>query len=245
VVSSNGSKSDERQVWVKSGPVMLQGVLHVPVNPQSIVLFAHGSESTYNSPRNLSVVRTLSAAGLATLLIDLLTPDEDASDQQKRRLRFDIRLLSKRLYGVIDWLLRQPETQKLQIGCFGVGTSAAAALVAAADHPELISAIVSRGGRPDLAGPALPRVGAPTLLIVGEKDLSVLALNRAALAALTVEKRLMTIPGATHLFEEPSALEQTTCLALQWFNRYLALRDTTAGAKASLQPQRSQRPQRG
>jgi dienelactone hydrolase len=241
-VSSNGSKSDERQVWVKSGPVMLQGILHVPANAQHIILFAHGSESSYNSPRNVCVARTLTGAGLATLVIDLLTPDEDASDQQKRRLRFDIRLLSKRLYGAIDWLLRQPETQKLPIGCFGVGTSAAAALVAAADHPELISAIVSRGGRPDLAGPALPRVSAPTLLIIGEKDLSVLALNRAALAALTAEKRLVIIPGATHLFEESGALEQTTRLALQWFNRYLTAHTTSTGAPASLQPQRSQRP---
>jgi dienelactone hydrolase len=159
---------------------------------------------------------------LATLLIDLLAPAEAAVDAQSAHLRFDIGLLTERLIGATDWLAQQPDTRALRIGYFGASTGAAAALVAAAARPALVGAVVSRGGRPDLAGPALARVQAPTLLIVGGDDVPVIEMNQAALAHLRCEKRLVIIPGATHLFEEPGALTEVARLACEWFERYLA-----------------------
>jgi dienelactone hydrolase len=169
----------------------------------------------------------LDEARLATLLIDLLTPDEEAIDARTAHLRFDIRLLAERLVGATDWLRQQPETRDLRIGYFGASTGAGAALVAAAERPHLVGAVVSRGGRPDLAGPALARVRAPTLLIVGGKDVSVIELNQAALAQLRCEKRLVIVPGATHLFEEPGALDVVARLAREWFERHLVRAETS------------------
>jgi putative phosphoribosyl transferase len=168
------------------------------------------------------VAQLLNHAKLATLLVDLLTPEEEVVDLQTAQLRFDIELLAKRLVGVTDWLTQTPETRQLRIGYFGASTGAGAALVAAAERPELVGAVVSRGGRPDLAGFALTRVRAPTLLIVGGNDVQVIALNRGALAHLHCEKQLVIVPGATHLFEEPGALDQVALLARDWFERHLA-----------------------
>jgi putative phosphoribosyl transferase len=208
-------------VRVRAGPVALEGNLGLPDGARGIVLFAHGSGSSRLSPRNRYVARLLNEAGLATLLVDLLTPEEEAVDVQTAHLRFDIELLAERLVGATDWLGRRPDTRDLAIGYFGASTGAAAALVAAAARPDAVSAIVSRGGRPDLAGRALALVRAPTLLIVGENDVMVVELNRAAFARLQCEKRLAIVPGATHLFEEPGALEQVARLAREWFERYL------------------------
>jgi putative phosphoribosyl transferase len=212
----------ERLVRVAAGPVMLDGNLSVPEGARGIVLFAHGSGSSRLSPRNRHVAQLLNQATLATLLVDLLTSDEEAVDRQTAQLRFDIGLLAERLVGVTDWLAENPETRHLRIGYFGASTGAGAALVAAAERPDAVGAVVSRGGRPDLAGSALTRVRAPTLLIVGGNDVQVIALNRAALAQLRCEKQLVIVPGATHLFEEPGALEQVALLARNWFERHLA-----------------------
>jgi dienelactone hydrolase len=212
----------ERRVAVTAGSVTVEGDLHIPVKARGIVLFAHGSGSSRLSPRNRYVARVLREAGLATLLIDLLTADEEADDTRTAKYRFDILLLADRLVGATDWLGRQPETGDFSIGYFGASTGAAAALVAAAERSDVIRAVVSRGGRPDLAGPALSRVQASTLLIVGGADIPVLGLNRQALEQLgTAEKRLRVIPGATHLFEEPGALEEVAQLAADWFVRSL------------------------
>ncbi|HEU4752770.1 MAG TPA: alpha/beta fold hydrolase, partial [Armatimonadota bacterium] len=186
------------------------------------VLFAHGSGSSRHSPRNQFVARELNRAGLGTLLMDLLTPEEEAVDLRTRHLRFDIGFLADRLGEATEWLERYEATQGLPIGYFGASTGAGAALVAAAQHPERVEAVVSRGGRPDLAGPALPGVQAPTLLIVGGADYPVIEMNRAALAHLRVpEKELRIVPGATHLFEELGALEEVARMAVEWFTRYL------------------------
>ena len=174
------------------------------------------------SPRNRYVAQLLNQARLATLLLDLLTAQEEAIDLRTARLRFDIGLLAERLVGATDWLLEHPQTRELQIGYFGASTGAAAALVAAAERLDEVAAIVSRGGRPDLAGPRLPQVRAPTLLIVGGNDVQVIELNRAAFAQLRCEKQLVIVPGATHLFEEPGALDDVARLAREWFQRYLA-----------------------
>jgi putative phosphoribosyl transferase len=219
---------DERPVRVSAGPVELEGNLGVPDGAEGIVLFAHGSGSGRHSPRNRYVARALREANLATLLIDLLTPDEEEVDLRTGHLRFDIGLLAERLAGATDWLLRNPDTQDLRIGYFGASTGAGAALVAAAERPEAVGAVVSRGGRPDLAGDALPLVEAPTLLIVGGNDVPVIGMNEEALERLRAEKRLEIVPGATHLFEEPGALEEVARLAAGWFARYLA-RDAGAG----------------
>jgi dienelactone hydrolase len=219
----------ERLVWVAAGPVMLEGVLCVPQGAQGIVAFAHGSGSSRLSPRNRFVARQLRAAGLATLLFDLLIPAEEAIDEQTRQLRFDIGLLAERLVGATDWLTQQPAVGQLRIGYFGSSTGAAAALIAAAERPYVAGAVVSRGGRPDLAGRALERVRAPTLLIVGGDDAPVIDLNRAALAHLRVEKELAIVPGATHLFVEPGTLEQVAALAGRWFARHLADRQQIVG----------------
>ncbi|MCL5025847.1 MAG: dienelactone hydrolase family protein [Chloroflexi bacterium] len=211
----------ERSVRVLAGRVTLDGNLGVPANPRGVVLFAHGSGSGRFSPRNRYVAQELRAAGLATLLIDLLTADEEVVDAQTRHLRFDIPLLAERLVGATDWLLDNPDTRDLSIGYFGASTGAGAALVAAVERPDAVGAIVSRGGRPDLAGDALARVRAPTLLIVGGYDLQVITINREALKVLPGENKLAIVPGATHLFEEPGALEEVTRLAREWFLDHL------------------------
>jgi dienelactone hydrolase len=203
------------------GDVTLEGDLGLPLRPKGIVLFAHGSGSGRRSPRNQYVARVLQMGGLATLLFDLLTPEEEEIDLRSGHLRFNIGLLANRVVGATDWLAGNPDTGQLKPGYFGASTGAAAALVAAAKRPEIVGAIVSRGGRPDLAGSALSRVTAPTLLIVGGNDPQVLELNRTALAALPVEKQLVIVPGATHLFEESGALEQVASLAREWFERHL------------------------
>ena len=206
---------------IPAGRQTLDGTLRIPANAQGVVLFAHGSGSSRHSPRNRFVASVLQQAGLATLLLDLLSPDEESVDVRTAELRFSIGLLAERLLQATDWLVRQPQLEKLQFGYFGASTGAAAALVAAADAPRHAAAVVSRGGRPDLAGPALVRVQAPTLLIVGGGDDVVIELNREALEQLRCEKRLEIIPGATHLFEEPGALEQVAGLAREWFQLHL------------------------
>jgi putative phosphoribosyl transferase len=212
---------EEHPVKVSADPVELEGNLGVPEGARSVVLFAHGSGSGRHSPRNRYVAQVLQRAGLATLLIDLLTPEEEEVDLRTGHLRFDIGLLAERLAGATDWLMENPDTSNLRIGYFGASTGAGAALVAAAERPEAVGAIVSRGGRPDLAGDALYRVKAPTLLIVGGNDVPVIGMNEEALRQLRAEKELKIVPGATHLFEERGALEEVARLAADWFARYL------------------------
>ena len=189
----------------------------MPEKAAGLVIFAHGSGSSRHSSRNRSVARQLNAGGLATLLMDLLTADEERIDLRSRHLRFDIEMLAGRLVQAAEWAGSQPGTSDLTIGYFGASTGGGAALVAAANHPERIGAVVSRGGRPDLAGSALPRVTAPTLLIVGGEDQPVIQMNEEAMRALRTEKRLEIVPGATHLFEEPGTLERVAELARTWF----------------------------
>ena len=212
--------NNEKIVHV-TGAATLEGNLAMPPGARGVVLFAHGSGSSRHSPRNRYVAGVLQEAGLATLLIDLLTPDEEVIDERTRHLRFDIPLLAERLVDAIDWLADNPETAGLPVGMFGASTGAGAALVAAPERPERIFAVVSRGGRPDLAGEALPQVQAPTLLIVGGNDLAVIGLNRRALAMLRCEKQLEIVPGASHLFEEPGTLEAVAGLARDWFEKYV------------------------
>jgi putative phosphoribosyl transferase len=214
----------EREVRISAGPVELEGILDIPEGAQGIVLFAHGSGSGRHSPRNRYVAGALREAGLATLLIDLLTPEEEEVDLRTRRLRFDIGLLADRLAGATDWLAQEPDTQDLRVGYFGASTGTGAALVAAAKRPDAVGAVVSRGGRPDLAGEALSRVLAPTLLIVGGEDEPVIGMNREATKQIRAEKRLEVVPGATHLFEEPGKLEEVARLAAGWFACYLGQR---------------------
>jgi len=201
--------------------IVLQGELTLPRNPGGLVLFAHGSGSSRHSPRNRHVAELLHDVGLATLLFDLLAPHEDSECGYKRELRFDIELLAERLRAATDWVARHPETRTLRLGYFGASTGAAAALVAAAEPACPVRAIVSRGGRPDLAGPALARVRTPTLLIVGSEDEPVLSLNRAAARELAGEHELDVIPGAGHLFEEPGALDLVAATAARWFVQHL------------------------
>jgi pimeloyl-ACP methyl ester carboxylesterase len=198
--------------------VSLEGMLEIPEGARAIVLFAHGSGSSRHSPRNAFVARALNRAGFGTLLFDLLTPREDARGASGPR--FDIDLLADRLVGATDWLVRQPEGRGLRVGYFGASTGAAAALVAAARRPKAVSAVVSRGGRPDLAGDSLPRVEAPTRLIVGEEDREVLGLNEWARARIPMCD-LAVVPGATHLFEEPGTLQQAANHAASWFRKFL------------------------
>lgn len=206
---------------IPSGRLTLQGELIVPTAAKAIVLFAHGSGSSRHSPRNQQVVRTLRHAGLGTLLFDLLTAQEEELDMKMRHLRFDINLLADRLSDATDWVAGRSDLQHLGIGYFGASTGAAAALVAAARQGEKVRAVVSRGGRPDLAGPALSQVKAATLLIVGERDEAVVGLNEQALARLSCVKEMKIVPDATHLFEEPGTLEEVARLASEWFARNL------------------------
>ena len=201
--------------------VELSADLEVPDRAKGVVLFAHGSGSGRLSPRNRFVAKVLRQAGLATLLMDLLTPLEEDEERWTAHLRFDIRLLSRRLVAATDWLHAQSRTAGLRLGYFGASTGAAAALTAAVDRPRAVKAVVSRGGRPDLAGPILSRVRAPTLFIVGGLDAAVLSLNEEALAMIPAEKKLEIVPGATHLFEEPGTLEKVAGLAGRWFARHL------------------------
>ncbi|MFW6149946.1 MAG: dienelactone hydrolase family protein [Chloroflexota bacterium] len=207
------------QISVDGG--IVEGDLTVPEAARGLVLFAHGSGSSRHSPRNRYVADVLHEAGLATLLFDLLTVGEERRDMETMEFRFDIGLLAQRLLRATDWVLANEGLEKLPLGYFGASTGAAAALVAAAQRPDVAKAIVSRGGRPDLAESSLANVRAPTLLIVGGHDSQVLALNRDALARLRAEKELSVVPGATHLFEEPGALEHVARLAKEWFSQHL------------------------
>jgi putative phosphoribosyl transferase len=213
--------STKRSVRISVGDVALEGDLVLPERPRGVVLFAHGSGSSRHSRRNRWVASHLQGAGFATLLMDLLTTREEAIDIRTAELLFDIALLADRLVAAIDWLREDSTTSHLRIGCFGASTGAGAALVAGAERPDDVAAVVSRGGRPDLAGSALERVRAPTLLIVGALDTVVIRLNREAMARLPVEVRLEIVPGATHLFEEPGTLDEVARLATDWFDRSL------------------------
>ncbi|HEV8353744.1 MAG TPA: alpha/beta fold hydrolase [bacterium] len=211
----------EREVKIPVREATLDGDLTVPAAARGIVLFVHGSGSSRHSPRNRFVAETLKDAGLATLLFDLLTPQEEAVDLTTREHRFDINLLAGRLGSAAEWMEQQAEGRSLRIGYFGSSTGGGAALVEAAAHPERVGAVVSRGGRPDLAGAALPKVQAPTLLIVGGRDDVVSRLNREAMAQMRCEVKLEIIPGATHLFEEPGTLDEVARLASAWFVQHL------------------------
>jgi dienelactone hydrolase len=207
-------------VEVPARDAILEGDLVLPERASGVVLFAHGSGSSRHSPRNRQVAGTLNQTGMGTLLVDLLTPAEEEADRFTGIHRFDIDLLTPRLIAAIHWLRAGPAAS-VRIGLFGASTGAAAALAAAVERPEDVSAVVSRGGRPDLAGPYLRRVEAPTLLIVGGADPVVLELNEHALEVLPGERRLVIVPGATHLFEQPGALEEVARRAAEWFTRYL------------------------
>jgi putative phosphoribosyl transferase len=213
--------SSERPVSIGLAKATLEGDLGLPPQASGIVLFAHGSGSSRHSPRNRFVAETLQSQGIATLLMDLLTTSEEEIDRRTALLRFNISLLARRLAGATTWALRQPDLRGLSVGYFGASTGAAAALVAAAQLPSTVAAVVSRGGRPDLAGDALGSVAAPTLLIVGGDDGPVIDLNEQALRELGCsEKKLFIVPGATHLFEEPGALEEVARVAADWFSRH-------------------------
>jgi putative phosphoribosyl transferase len=225
--------SEEQLVHISAGGVELEGNLAIPPGALGVVAFAHGSGSSRHSPRNRFVAETLRQRKLATLLFDLLTTKEERLDEQTARFRFDIPLLAARLVYAAAWLNSHPETQHLPIGYFGASTGAAAALVAAAAAPHNVRAIVSRGGRPDLAGPELHRVKVPTLLIVGGNDQGVIELNHQALDKLDCEKRMEIIPGATHLFEEPGALAAVAKIAGEWFEQWIPARPPTARLRES------------
>src|SRR6266550_3219267 len=205
------------EVQIQAGPAALSGNLSIPEKATALVLFVHGSGSSRHSPRNQFVARTLNNAGLGTLLFDLLTPEEEAIDARTAELRFNIKLLAERLVHATNWAKQQQETRSLRIGYFGSSTGGGAALVAAAEGPQDVGAVVSRGGRPDLAGEALPKVQVPTLLIVGGDDDIVIELNEQARDRMRCEVKLEIVAGATHHFEEPGALEQVAKLASDWF----------------------------
>jgi putative phosphoribosyl transferase len=221
----------DRLVTIPVDSVSLEGNLGIPAGAEGIILFAHGSGSSRHSPRNRFVAQTLRQGGLATLLMDLLTADEEAIDMRTQRLRFDIALLARRLVGIVDWLATNEDSKALNIGLFGSSTGAAAALIAAKERPELIHAVVSRGGRPDLAAAWLPEVKAPTLLIVGGQDFPVIGVNEHALSKLRSEKEFEIVPGATHLFVEPGALEKVAISARDWFLQHLT--SASAARRAS------------
>ncbi len=211
----------EHAVAVTAGSATLEGDLLVPADASAIVLFAHGSGSGRHSPRNRHVADVLNGAGLGTVMIDLLTPDEEREDEQTMRLRFNINLLANRICAALSWLHEDEATRHLCVGVFGASTGAAAALIAAAEQPQHVDAVVSRGGRPDLAAAYLERVRAPTLLIVGGDDREVIEMNREAYALLGFEKAMHIVPGATHLFEEPGTLEEVARVAADWFRKHL------------------------
>jgi putative phosphoribosyl transferase len=218
-----------REVPVEIAPgITAPAFLGLPEKAQGLVLFAHGSGSSRYSPRNRFVAELLNAGDVATLLFDLLTPEEEAIDRYTAELRFDVGLLAKRLEAATLWAGRQPPLRGLSAGYFGASTGAAAALIAAAALPDTVSAVVSRGGRPDLAGEHLRAVRAPTLMIVGGADEVVLQLNQRALAMMRAERDLVVIPGATHLFEEPGALDQVARLSRAWFQRYLVKKEASS-----------------
>ncbi|HEY3041929.1 MAG TPA: alpha/beta hydrolase [Pyrinomonadaceae bacterium] len=217
--SAQAAIARARDVQIRSGTVMLQGDLSIPAGAQGVVLFAHGSGSSRHSPRNQFVARTIREAGVGTLLFDLLTKEEEAVDLRTGHLRFDIGLLAQRLIDATYWL--KGDLSHLSVGFFGSSTGGGAALVAAAELGENVGAVVSRGGRPDLAGDALPQVTCPTLLIVGGLDYPVIQMNQSAFAHLHCEKELKIVPGATHLFEEPGTLEEVAHLAAEWCETYL------------------------
>ncbi|RPJ38975.1 MAG: alpha/beta hydrolase [Planctomycetaceae bacterium] len=210
-----------QDVEIRIADVTLHGTLAIPDQARSIVLFAHGAGSSRFSPRNQYVAHILQGAGLATLLMDLMTEREERSDAITRTLAFDIPFLAERVEAATDWVLSNEATRNLRIGYFGASTGAGAALMAAAHKPDVVGAVVSRGGRPDLAAEVLPEVKAPTLLIVGGWDTPVIEMNREAAALLQVENKLVIIPGATHLFEEPGTLDEVADYASQWFTQYL------------------------
>ena len=212
---------NNRLVKIPVRPEALNGILTVPDKASGIVIFVHGSGSSRLSPRNQFVARSLNQAGLATLLFDLLTPYEE-KNEQGGEFRFNIRLLAVRLIEVTGWVKENPATGNLKIGYFGASTGAAAALLVAAEQPDAVKAVVSRGGRPDLVGPKISLVKAPTLLIVGGNDPEVIRLNEQVLDRLPGIKNIEIVPGATHLFEEPGALEKVAALARRWFETYLS-----------------------
>ncbi|MEM8829855.1 MAG: alpha/beta fold hydrolase [Cyanobacteria bacterium P01_G01_bin.19] len=212
----------EQEISIEMDSIELKGSLVIPDGATGIVLFAHGSGSNRFSSRNRHIAQLLQESRLATLLIDLLTNGEEKIDRHTKQYRFNIGSLAERLVNSTKWLQQNPSTKNLRIGYFGSSTGSAVALIAAADYPEAVSAIVSRGGRPDLAGSAVTRVKAPTLLIVGEKDRPVDEINRQAFYRLSAKKKMVFVPNATHLFEEPGALDEVGTLASQWFNRFFA-----------------------
>ena len=208
-------------VQIRAGAAVIDGDLAIPERAFGLVVFAHGSGSSRFSSRNRAVAQTLEDGGFATLLLDLLTRREDAIDARTREYRFDIDRLSRRVVAAIDWAAGESDLAALPIACFGASTGAAAALIAAAERPNAVRAVISRGGRPDLAGDALPRVQAPTLLIVGGADDVVITLNREAMRRMQAPVSLEIVPGASHLFEEPGALEEVSRLAAAWCRRYV------------------------
>jgi putative phosphoribosyl transferase len=214
------SERDEGLVRISTGAIALEGNLIIPQSASGVVVFAHGSGSSRFSVRNRAVAQSLREAGIGTLLMDLLTQQEELVDTRTAHLRFDIELLADRLVAATQWLARQPHTERLKVGLFGASTGGAAALVAAARVPDRIAAVVSRGGRPDLAGPALGHVQAPTLLIVGGDDPLVIGMNRQAAEQMNAPHAIEIVPGAGHLFEEPGALEEVARLASDWFRKY-------------------------
>jgi dienelactone hydrolase len=209
-------------VQIPAGDAILDGDLRAPADARGLVVFAHGSGSSRFSSRNRAVAQSLEEHAMATLLMDLLTRDEEAVDMRTRQHRFDIRLLASRVVAATDWLQARPDISRLPLGYFGASTGAAAALIAAAERPQVARAVVSRGGRPDLAGASLRGVRVPTLMIVGGDDDVVIGLNEDAMAQMTADVELAIVPGATHLFEEPGALEEVSRLAGDWFDRHLA-----------------------
>lgn len=220
-MKNNDSMQITKEILMHINGKNIYGNLKIPEKAEGLVIFAHGSGSGRFSPRNMRVSGILNKNGLGTLLFDLLTAEEEKIDNYSGEYRFNIELLAERLIGVTDWLIKEPSIKSLKLGYFGASTGAAAALTAAAERPNIIHAVVSRGGRPDLAMESLHRVKAPTLLIVGGEDFEVIELNRTAYENITAKKKLEIIPGATHLFEEPGALEEVARLSAEWFAKYL------------------------
>jgi len=217
-------RAEERYIQITSGDVVLDADICIPAKAESLIIFAHGSGSNRHSPRNRQVAQIMQEAGWATLLASMLSVEEEAEDLIHGNLRFNIDLLSSRLTSITEWLQGNPATSRFKYGIYGASTGAAGALICAAEKPELIKAVVSRGGRPDMAARYLEQVKAPTLLIVGGEDYPIIDLNRRALAALKCEKELAFVPGATHLFEEPGAIEKVGELTKSWFTRHLKIK---------------------